>query len=171
MSHETNEAVVRKPAFPSAASVIFTGVAAIVAAGAAFGALHLGFAPWAMFVGWVAYFTRPISAAQGIKTGLCVWLGVAIGAAAALALGALGPIFGQAAILPVVFVVACVVLALRSVPPFDNVLAWFLGLIAFFASHLPPSLLSIAELGAAASGGILAGWIAQRLQARLAGPH
>jgi hypothetical protein len=49
--------------------------------------------------------------------------------------------------------------------------AWFLGLIAFFASHLPPALLSIAELGAATSGGILAGWVAQRLQARLAGPH
>ena len=171
MSNETDKSFIWKPALPAAASIIFTGVAAIIAAGAAFGALHLGFAPWVMFVGWVAYFVRPISAVQGLKTGLCVWLGVAMGAVAALALGFLGPMLGQAAILPVVFVVACVVLALRSAPPFDNVVAWFLGLIAFFASHLPPSLLSIAELGAVASGGILAGWIAQRLQARLAGPH
>lgn len=90
---------------------------------------------------------------------------------AALTLGALGPVFGQAAIIPVVFVVACFVLALRAVPPFDNVLASFLGLIAFFASHLAPSFLSVAELAAAASIGMTAGWIAQRLQARFAVPR
>jgi hypothetical protein len=122
MSNETNEAVIRTLALPAAASVIFTGVAATVAAGAAFTTLHLGFAPWAMFIGWVAYFVRPISAAQGLKTGLCVWLGIAVGATAALALGSLGPMLGQAAILPVVFLVACFVLAFD--PPRPSTMSW-----------------------------------------------
>ncbi|GLK80092.1 DUF1097 domain-containing protein [Methylopila turkensis] len=170
MSEPMNDAVVERRAAP-AASLIFISVAAIVAACSAFASLTMGFAPWAMFVGWVAYFTRPISAAEGLKTGLCVWLGITLGAGAALALGALTPTLGQASIIPVVFVAASIVLAFRSTPPFENVLAWFLGLITFFASHLAPSLLSIAELCAAASLGIAAGWAAQRLQAKVSGAH
>lgn len=162
---------------PSATSALgfitFTLVAAGVAAIAAFGSLSLGLAPWAMFVGWVAYFTRPTSVRQGLANYLCLVLGLLFGVVAVLALGALTPILGRYAIAAVVFVVASVIVSLRAVPWVNNALAWFLGLIAFFAAHLEPSLASVAELASVGALGSFAGWGAQSLQRRfgLAAAH
>ncbi|WP_354347115.1 DUF1097 domain-containing protein [Phyllobacterium ifriqiyense] len=38
--------------------------------------MTLGFAPWAMFVGWVVYFTRPTSARDGTASWLCLLFGL-----------------------------------------------------------------------------------------------
>jgi hypothetical protein len=147
----------------------FTAIAAAVASIAAFGSLSLGLAPWAMFVGWVAYFTRPTSARQGLANYLCLVLGLISGVGAVFALGTLTPMFGQYTIAVVVFVVASIVISLRAVPLLDNTLAWFLGLIAFFAAHLEPSIASVAELGSVGGIGSFAAWTVQTLQRRLAG--
>jgi hypothetical protein len=155
-------------------SLIFLGfgaIAAAVASTAAFTSLHLGVAPWAMFIGWVAYFTRPVSARQGLYTWLCLISGLAFGAGAVLALQGLMPIMGSVALFLVVFIVAMVVVSMRAVRALDNIPAWFLGLIAFFASHGEPSLVAIAELAGAGALGTAAGWASQRLQGRFAGAH
>lgn len=156
---------------PSMAFLAFSAIAAAVASTAAFTSLHLGFAPWAMFIGWVAYFTRPTSARQGVYTWLCVLCGLTMGTAAIIALQSLTPLMGPWALALVVFVVATVVVSMRAVRALDNILAWFLGLIAFFAAHLEPSLGTIAELGGASALGSVAGWAAQRLQGRLTAAH
>ncbi|TCU18214.1 DUF1097 domain-containing protein [Rhizobium sullae] len=156
---------------PSFIFLGFGAIAAAVASTAAFTSLHLGIAPWAMFIGWVAYFTRPISARQGIYTWLCVLCGLAFGAAAVLALQGLMPIMGSFALFVVVFAVAMVVVSMRAVRALDNIPAWFLGLIAFFASHAEPSLAAISELAGAGALGTAAGWASQRLQGRFAGAH
>jgi hypothetical protein len=75
---------------------------------------------------------------------------------------------GPFAVALVVFIVATIVVSMRAVPTLDNIPAWFLGLIAFFASHVEPALGAIAELAGAGALGSAAGWISQRLQARLA---
>jgi hypothetical protein len=147
--------------------VAFTGIAAAVAAAAAFSSLTLGLAPWAMFIGWVAYFTRPTSAPAGAASWLCLVLGLVLGAIAVASLRALTPALGPAAIAVVVFVVGMIVISMRATPVLDNVLAWFLGLIAFFASHLEPGFEAVAELGGASALGGVAGWAAQALQRRL----
>ncbi|UVC16635.1 DUF1097 domain-containing protein [Mesorhizobium onobrychidis] len=156
---------------PSLVFLGFGAIAAAVASTAAFTSFHLGIAPWAMFIGWVAYFTRPISAQQGIYTWLCLLSGLALGAGAVLALRGLTPMMGPFALLLVVFVVAMVVVSMRAVRALDNIPAWFLGLIAFFASHAEPSLAAISELAGAGALGSSAGWASQRLQARLAKAH
>ena len=148
--------------------IVFTVIASAIAAAAAFGSAFLQLAPWAMFVGWVTCFTQPTSARQGLFSGISLWLGLATGAIASVALGALVPTMGLNAVFVVVFAVACVVVSMRAVPVVNNILAWFLGLIAFFASHLEPSLVSIGELGSAGTLGIGAGWGAQALQTRFA---
>lgn len=145
----------------------FGAIAAAVASTAAFTSLHLGLAPWAMFVGWVAYFTRPISGRQGVYTWLCLLCGLLLGALAVLALRELMPMIGPFALALVVFVVAMVVVSMRAIRIFDNIPAWFLGLIAFFAAHVEPSLGALAELGGAGALGSAAGWASQRLQGRL----
>jgi len=153
-------------------SLAFTAIAAIGATAAAVASLQLGWAPWAMFIGWVAYFTRPTSWREGAATGLCLWLGIVMGALATLALGAMMPVAGNPALALglVVFPVAFLVVSMRMIPGVDNLLAWFLGMIAFFAAHPELSIIAILELGGAGSLGILTGRLVQVAQARLL-PH
>ena len=153
---------------PSLSFFGFSAIAAAVASAAAFTSLSLGFAPWAMFIGWVAYFTRPTSAPQGVFNWLCLTSGLLFGAGAVLALQTLTPVMGPFALALVVFIVATIVVSMRAIRTLDNIPAWFLGLIAFFASHVEPALGAIAELAGAGALGSAAGWISQRLQARLA---
>lgn len=146
----------------------FTAIAAVGATTAAVTSLQLGLAPWAMFIGWVAYFTRPTSWREGVASGLCLWLGIAMGALAVLALGAMTPVVGNPvlALAFIVFPIAFFVVSMRMIPGIDNLLAWFLGMIAFFAAHPEPSIIPIMELGGAGSLGILTGRLVQVAQIR-----
>lgn len=81
----------------TAAFLGFGAIAAIVASTAAVASLQLGLAPWVMFIGWVAYFKRPTSANQAVRTGLCVLGGLVFGAISVLAVQALTPIIGTLA--------------------------------------------------------------------------
>ncbi|MDM0071624.1 DUF1097 domain-containing protein [Variovorax sp. J31P207] len=144
-----------------------TLVAATTAAIAASTSASLGWSVWAMFVGWVAFFTRGHSARDALFSYLCLAIGIAFGTVAALAVGALLPLMGPLAFAPVVFVVAMVVVSLRAAAPLNNIPAYFLGLITFFAAHLPPSLLAFGELAAVSALGTLAAWLAHRWQTRI----
>lgn len=142
----------------------FGAIAAVVASATALVSAQLGFAPWAMFVGWIAFFTRPTSTSQAVRTGLCVLGGLVFGASAVLAIQALTPTLGGLALFPVVFVVTMVVVSMRAVAMLDNIPAWFLGLVAFFAAHQEPALPAVLQLAGAAVLGLVAGWGSQRLQ-------
>jgi len=65
-----------------------------------------------------------------------------------------------------VFAVTWVMLSLRFLPKFNNVPAFFLGLIAFFASRLTPGWAALIELGGAALLGTAAGVATSAAQAR-----
>jgi hypothetical protein len=147
--------------------VLFTITAALVAATAAHISLTLAIAPWAMFMGWVAYFTRTPSAAEGLRTFGCVVIGLILGAAATVTVGTLTPALGVLAFPVTVFCTALVVIAARSVPVLNNLLGYFIGLITFFAAHLEPGFLAIAELAGAVGLGSLAGWLAQKVESRI----
>jgi hypothetical protein len=124
-----------------------------------------------MFVGWVAWYTRPTSFRQGVATWLCLSGGLVFGALAVMALGVLSPSMGIFALSAVVFFVALTVVSMRNVRLLDNIPAWFLGLIAFFASHMEPGVISVAELGATSAMGVDGGWLSVQLQRRLATTH
>lgn len=155
------------PRFFSLAYSAFTLAAAVVAAAASALALVLELPVWAMFVGWVAFYTRGVTARDGVFNLVCVGLGVLIGKLAALAIGALSPAMGAMALPLVVLVVALVVVSLRGVPRLNNLLCYFLGLIAFFAIHQPPSLSLFGTLAGAAALGSGAAWTAHALQRRV----
>jgi hypothetical protein len=115
---------------PSLVFFAFGAIAAVIASTAAVTSLHLGMTLWAMFIGWVAYFTRPVSTRQGICTWICVLGGLSFGVGARFALQRLLPAMGSFALF-VVFTVAIVVVSMRNVRVLDNIPAWFPGLIAF----------------------------------------
>lgn len=146
---------------------VLTLAAATTAAIAASTSASLGWSVWAMFVGWVAYFTRGHSAKDAFYSYLCLVIGIAFGTAAAMAVGALLPLMGPLAFAPIVFVVAMVVVSLRAAAPLNNIPAYFLGLITFFAAHRPPSLVAFGELAAVSAIGTLAAWLAHRWQTRI----
>lgn len=145
----------------------YTVVAAVTAAMAAHASVTLALPIWAMFIGWVAYFTRGHSFKDGVVNLACVVLGVAFGVIAALAISVLMPYAGSLSFAIVVFGIACIVVSLRAVPVLNNVLAYFLGLIGFFAAHVEPTLMALAELSGASALGAFAAWFSQTAQSRL----
>jgi hypothetical protein len=148
--------------------LILTVIGALTAAVAAFATLSLGWAPWIMFMGWVAFFTRP-TVTSGLQTFACVAIGIALGAVATVTAGALAESFGPAALPIVVFAIACIVIAARGLPIFNNLLGYFIGLITFFAAHQEPAAATIGTLAAATAIGFAAGIVSQRLQSAIAG--
>jgi len=123
---------------------------------------------WAMFVGWISYFTRGLDLKQGAINLACVLVGVMLGIGAAHALAVLTPHLGSYALAAVVFAITVVALSLAKAPVLNNVLGFFLGLVAYFASHQPPSLDTFRTLAVAAALGAVAGFLAHALQKRLA---
>jgi hypothetical protein len=140
-----------------------TLVEALITAIAAALALLGGLAIWAMFVGWIAYFTRGLDGRNGFINLACVIIGLTMGVATASILGLVGApgIPAQAA---VVFGLGIVVLSMRFLPLVNNLLGFFLGLVAWFASHQPPNVDGFVALAAAATLGTTAGWMAHSAQ-------
>jgi hypothetical protein len=146
---------------------VVLGESVVASSAATFSALVLEVPVWAMFVGWLAFFTRGLNLRHGLVNLSCVLLGVGLGIAAAHTLTALGPHLGAYAITAVVFLITAVALSLAKVPVFNNLPGFFLGLVAYFASHLPPSLATLVQLGSAAAVGATAALLAHSWQRRL----
>lgn len=145
-----------------------SAAAALTAASAAHVTTLIAVPAWAMFMGWVAYYTRGHSGRDGMVNYACLTLGIGLGLIAMIAVGALAPSFSTFALPIVVLVVATLVVSLRAVPVLSNIPAYFLGLVTVFAAHVQPTLYAMAELGLAGAIGSFAAWFASRWQQRLA---
>ncbi|MDF0733090.1 DUF1097 domain-containing protein [Pseudomonas entomophila] len=149
------------------AYLAITLVAAVTAALASASALALGVPVWAMFIGWIAFFSRGLTTRSTLENLGCVWLGLTLGAVAASVIGLLAPTLGPLLAVPlVVFTVAVLVVGLRGLPVLNNLLGYFLGLVAWFAAHLEPSLESLAHLAGAGTLGSAAGWVSHHVPKR-----
>lgn len=146
-----------------------TVIGAVVAAAATCITLAAALPAWAMFLGWVGYSTSGQSAREGLGNLVSFLLGLALGAGTGLAIGLLTPLLGEAATPVAVFGDVILVLSVRKLAPINNPLAYFLGLISFFASNMEPSLSLLGVLAAAgvigAAGAASAGWLQTRMQA------
>ena len=144
---------------------ITIGESLIAAMAATLSALVLDVPVWAMFIGWISYFSRGLTLRHGLVNLACVLAGIALGIGAGASMQALSPQLGAATLALVVFAVALVVLSLRHLPAFNNLLGFFLGLVAYFASHQPPAWVTFAELGLATGVGTAAAFLAASLHA------
>lgn len=125
---------------------------------------------WAAFIGWIAFFSRGITARDGAINLTCVLIGLVIGIASGAASPALTPYLGALTITLVVLLATLLVLSLALLPVINNLTGLFLGLVCYFASHLPPTLASFVELAMAAALGVLGALVASLVQKRLSGP-
>lgn len=62
---------------------------------------------------------------------------------------------------------ALTVVGLRGLPVLNNLLGYFLGLVAWFAAHLEPSFEHVAQLAAAGAIGSIAGSISHHAPPRI----
>lgn len=145
--------------------------ATIATAAATLCTLVLQVPVWAMFIGWIAFFTRGMTTKDGVINLLTVWIGIAIGIAAGQLTSVLTPLTGEGTLSLVVFVVALVVLSLRYMPVINNLLGLFLGLVSFFASHQPPKFETFFTLALAATVGIVAATSLRLMQQKTAAAH
>lgn len=143
---------------------IVLGESVVASSAATLSALMLEVPVWAMFVGWLAFFTRGLNLRHGLVNLACVLIGVGLGIGAAHTLDELGQHLGAYALTVVVFAITGIALTLAKAPVFNNLLGFFLGLVAYFASHLPPSLGTLLQLGLAAAVGTAAALVAHAWQ-------
>ncbi|AWF81446.1 DUF1097 domain-containing protein [Microbulbifer sp. A4B17] len=141
-----------------------TLIAATIASTAAFTCFVADLPPWAMFVGWVAFFTQPASLSKAVTSGVCVALGILMGMVAGTLNTILLPVVGNIAFAAIVFSVAFIVVSLRGMPIIGNIIAWFLGLITFFAAHPDNLVTGVISLIAVTSLGTFAGYCCFYLQ-------
>ncbi len=145
------------------------GVSVAAALAATISSLVLDVPVWATFIGWIAFFTRGISARDGAINLACLLIGLLIGIVAGIVGPALTPYLGASTITLVVLIATFLLLTLGLLPVINNVLAFFMGLVCYFASHLPPALDSFIELGTALTLGVLGGLLASQAQKRWGG--
>ena len=150
--------------------VINTLVVAVVAAVATWCSASLKLEVWVMFAGLTAWFTHPTSWREGASGVVCMWLGLGAGAVSVFANDALGRAIGPFALPLVVFVATVIVVGLRATRGAKNTLAWFVGLVTFFAAHVPPSVAGLLQLGAASLVGGFAGFLCLTLAPDLEAP-
>ncbi len=144
-----------------------TLVGAVVAAATTFLTLSAALPAWAMFLGWVAFNSSGQTLRDGITNFAAFLLGITFGAGTGLLIAWLTPRFGDLATPIAVFGDVVLVLSLRALPKVNNPLAYFLGLISFFASMEPSSLPLLGSLAAAGLLGAGGAGIANIVQARL----
>jgi hypothetical protein len=146
---------------------VVIGESVIATSAATLSVVALEVPVWAMFVGWIAFFTRGLNLKQGAINLACVLIGVGLGIGAAHAMSALTPHLGSYAISAVVFAITVIVLSLAKAPIFNNLLGVFLGLVAYFAMHQPPSFEIFGTLATATTLGAIAAFLAHALQKRI----
>lgn len=153
---------------PRAKFILWTLIASLVAAFAAWLSAALGLEVWVMFSGFIAWFTRPTSLRNSLSAMLCLWLGIAIGAVSYLVTVSLVPLLDHLALPVVVFLVAVLIVGLRSRAVLGNMLAWFLGMVTYFAAEMDLAVAAFGHLALATAIGGLAGYACQTLNRRFA---
>ncbi|WDE10189.1 DUF1097 domain-containing protein [Thalassomonas haliotis] len=119
-------------------------IAALTAAAASAASITFSLPVWAMFVGWIAFYTKGLSVKAGIENQACAGVGLFFGLCSALAISSLSPVTGLNIVLPiVVFFSALIAVSLRGLPFMNNLSCYFLGLVTWFAAHLEYSLQSL----------------------------
>ncbi len=144
-----------------------TFITATVAAAATFATIALGIPTWAAFLGWVGYSVSGPTTREGVANLISFLLGLAFGMGTGMAIELLTPSLGVTATPLLIFGVTTIVMSLRTLTPINNPLAYFLGLICFFASAQMPSITLLTMLAPSGMLGAFSAWAVGFLQSRL----
>lgn len=139
----------------SLALAIVTGA---IAAIAVFGSFTFQLATWAMFIAWVSYYIFGKNPGAAALVLVQMVLGFLIGILIQESTGALGGALGRAALPVAVFVFIGLLSYASKLKVLNNIAAYFLGMIIFFAAHPPLEASALFGLGLAVVLGFLFAW-------------
>ena len=137
---------------------------AVIAGLATFGTIAVSLPASAMFLGWIAFGVGGPTIRDGAANLVSFLVGLGFGISTALVIAALTPALAALATPVAVSGVVVLVLSLRTLAPFNNPLAYFLGLTSFFYSGLMPIPSTLAILAGAGMIGAVSAAIAGLLQ-------
>ncbi len=113
---------------------------------------------WVMFIAWVSYYIFGKTWRSSVISFVQILLGVSMGLLIQLTAAFLRDLTGSFSLPVAVFFFIGSMPYIMKVKTFNNIPAWFLGLIVFFGIHPPIAPMALLELLAPIAGGfILAG--------------
>lgn len=142
-------------------------VVGTIAAFAIFISGQLTIPAWAIFIGWVSYFVFAGSVKQGLLCFFHLVMGLFLAALVIVLSTYLNVFFPDVALLIVVFVLAASLTFIESVKPFNNIPAYYIGMIVLFASANPPKLPVIFELSYVLAIGLFLGFLTVSIRDKL----
>ena len=134
-------------------------VVGTIAAFAVLMSSKFGLHAWALFLAWVGYFVLGPSARQACLSWIQILIGMTIGAGLIITNSVLEPQFGSWALVGLVFILASGLTFMEQVKPFDNIPAYYIGMIMLFASGMSPSFSAILDLMIPITLGLFLGWL------------
>lgn len=129
--------------------------------------VEVGLAPWLMFLGWSTYVTGNGDARAGWLSGCCALIGVPLGALGSIFSGSVAEL-GPFALVLTVFLLTSFSVLSTVMPPLNSPVGWFLGLLGYVGSGLPPTLDSIVTVATPIFVGLCCGWTASTVAGKIA---
>lgn len=143
-------------------------IVGMIAAFAIFLSTQFQLQAWALFLAWVGYFVF----GPNIRDASFAWLHTIIGLVLATILIAsalaLQPLYGDWALVGLVFFLATMLTFMEPLKPMNNIPAYYIGMIIVFASGLPPTVSTVFLLAIPTTIGFGLGWLTIFLRGRVA---
>ena len=128
----------------------------------------LGYPSWVMFLVWTSYTLFGKTLRAGVKMYASFCAGTLCGFTVRGLEAALDPTVGALSTFVAVGLAIFLLSLLEDDPPLNDVPAYFLGAIAFFATGSDPSRAAFVSLVVAGGFGLLIGWLTVTSQTRVA---
>jgi hypothetical protein len=114
---------------------------------------------WALFLSWACYFIFGPQMRDSILAYLQILIGVGIGVGLITTTIAFEPHLGEWTLIILVFFLAGGLTFMELVEPFNNIPAYYVGMIIVFASGLVPNIETVSQLTLPITIGFSLGWI------------
>ena len=128
-----------------------------------------GMTGWILFMAWISYFLFGPTTRDAIWALGQMLVGVLLSVGVIAASQALAPAFGMWGNIGVVVLLVTVLGLLEDVPPINVIPSYYIGLVIFIATGLPPVASSLPPVVVPIVAGFAFGWITVSARAWLAG--
>jgi hypothetical protein len=142
-------------------------VVGTIAAFAIFISSQLAIPAWAIFIGWVSYFLFSTNIKEGLLCFFHLVSGLLLAALVIILTTHLNVILQNIALIIVVFVLAASLTFIEPVKLFNNIPAYYIGMIVLFASAQPPKLFLLMELSGSLAIGLFLGFFTVSIRSKL----
>jgi hypothetical protein len=142
-------------------------IVGIVAAFAIFTSNILSIPAWTIFVGWVSYFVFATNAQQGLLCFIHLVIGLVLAALVIITSTYLSAYLPDIALIMVVFTLAATLTFTEPLRNFNNIPAYYIGMIVLFASALSPDFSVLFKLSFSLAIGLCLGYFTVFIRTKL----